>query len=229
MRFKAVAFDVDGTLYPDSALYRPATRLVLRHPLLFGAFARARRELRRLARGDGYRRSPPADGRAFRRLQARLVAESLGPLAPGGPERTAELLDEFAYRAIVELFARVRPYPGLEAALDGIAGAGLRLAVLSDLPPGRKLELMGLSGRFEAALCSEDSGFLKPEAAPFLMLEGALGLAPSDILYVGNSRSCDLAGARAAGMATAMVSRSRVPAADLSFFDWGELAAFAIS
>ena len=88
---------------------------------------------------------------------------------------------------------------------------------------------LGAEGRFELALCSEDSGLLKPEPEPFRMLAGALGLGVSEILYVGNSRACDLAGARAAGMAVAMVSRSPLAGAELSFFDWAELTAFALA
>ncbi|HOX30942.1 MAG TPA: HAD family hydrolase [Spirochaetales bacterium] len=227
MRFKAVAFDLDGTLYPDAALGRRALPLVLGHPLLFAAFARARREVRKLVRAPGGPR--PRDGAEFRRLQAELTAAALGPFGRGGPEAAGGLLDEFAYRGVVELFAGLPPYPGVVPALDELAAAGLRLAVLSDLPPGRKLALMGLGGRFEAELCSEDSGLLKPEPEPFRMLGEALGLGASEILYVGNSLACDLAGAKAAGMAAAMVSRSRVAGAELSFFDWAELAAFALA
>jgi putative hydrolase of the HAD superfamily len=145
------------------------------------------------------------------------------------PERVAALIDDVVYRGVAELFEGLQPYRGLAAALDELAGSGLRIAALSDLPPLRKLELMGLERRFEPVLCSEDSGSLKPAPEPFRMLCSALGLESAEILYVGNSRAYDLEGARAAGMAVAIVSRLRVPGADLSFADWSELSAFALS
>jgi len=144
-------------------------------------------------------------------------------------QRVASLMDDIAYRDVAELFAGLKPYAGLEEALDRLADSGLRLAVLSDLPPRRKLSLMGLEGRFDPALCSEDSGALKPSPEPFRMLCSALGLPSAEILYVGNSIACDLVGARAAGMPIAMISRRRVPGADLSFSDWKGLVAFALA
>jgi putative hydrolase of the HAD superfamily len=223
MRFDAVAFDLDGTLYPARRLFALAFPRMLRVARELLAFNATRRRLRALGADESYRRAPPADGEAFKTLEAEFVGDRLG--IPASEARL--LIDREFYAGVEELFAEVRPYGGLAAALDGIAGAGLRLALLSDLPPARKLELLGLSGRFEAALCSEDSGFLKPAVEPFAMLASRLGLPPGRILYVGNNPRIDVAGARAAGMASAIVSRRRVAGAELSFWDWRELAAFA--
>ena len=55
-------------------------------------------------------------------------------------------------RDVVDCFERIRPFPGVPGALGKLRDAGLRLAVLSDFPPGRKLELMGLSAWFDIAL-----------------------------------------------------------------------------
>jgi putative hydrolase of the HAD superfamily len=238
MRFKAVVFDVDGTLYPASALNAAATPLVLAHPALFAAFGAARRRIRGLERSEGYRRNSPADGAAFRRRQAELAAAILrgrllarsgaDPTAPDAVERLESRIADLVYGRIPELFARLAPYPGLPGALDRLAAAGMRLAVLSDLPPARKLELFGFAERFEAALCTEDSGFLKPSPEAFYPLRLKLGLEFSEMLYVGDSRDKDLAGARGVGMAAAIVSRRRVGGASLSFFDWDELAEFAL-
>jgi len=239
MRFKAVAFDLDGTLYPASAINALALPLALGHPLLFAAFAQARKAIRVLARDEAYAASPPRGGPEFMRLQAELTASLLGGgrarhrvrglPSPDRIDRVEAVLSEVVYRRLPELFSRVAPYRGVEAALDRLARAGLRLAVLSDQPPARKLELLGLAGRFELALCSEDSGYLKPSPEPFRVLLASLGLRSDEVLYVGNSRAYDLEGAKAARMAAAMVSRRPVEGAALSFFDWDELADFALS
>jgi putative hydrolase of the HAD superfamily len=220
----AVAFDVDGTLYPAAALNSRALPLVLRHPLLFAAFGKARRDIRAAARADAHGR--PTDATSFRQRQAEITAALLGARKV---DRVAELIDDVVYRGVTELFAGLRLYRGLVPALDALAEAGLRLAVLSDLPPLRKLSLMGLEGRFERALCSEDSGFLKPAPEPFRMLGDALHLEPRSVLYVGNSKAYDLEGARAAGMEAAIVSRGRVPGAALSFTEWDRLVELATS
>jgi putative hydrolase of the HAD superfamily len=222
MRFDAIAFDLDGTLYPASRLFLLALPRMLRMPLRLAAFDRVRRELRSRAQ------AAPGTGadRPFRIRQAELFAEELGIALP----EAEAFLEENFYRGPEELFARIRPYAGALRALDALKGAGLRLALLSDQPPKRKLELMGLSGRFETLLCSEDTGFLKPAGEPFAALAGGLGLAPGRILYVGNSPRYDLVGAKAAGMASAIVTRRcSLPGADLAFWDWRKLVEFATS
>jgi len=225
MRFEAVAFDLDGTLYPDSRLYRCALPYVLSRAKEFSAFGQARRHMRLLGLGlAGEGGEKPKDGSEFRLAQAAFVAERLR--LPNG-EAAIPLVESSFYRGVEELFARVRPYEGVAAALDELARSGLRLALLSDLPPGRKLELMGLAGRFELALCSEASGALKPAREPFAMLAEALGLPPGRILYVGNVAKIDVAGAKEAGMATAIISRKPAPGADLRFRDWRKLVRFA--
>ena len=227
MRFDAVAFDLDGTLYPSSRLFAQAFLTMLPKARRLEALNLARRRLRVLGADPAYRasvHSGAADGPSFRAREAELVARQLGM----GVSEAADMIARDFYRGIEELFARVQPFGGLEPALDRIEGAGARLALLSDLPPARKLELLGLSGRFEPALCSEDSGFLKPAPEPFAMLASRLGLPPGRILYVGNSPSIDVAGAKNAGLSAAIVSRRRVKGADLSFSDWDELADFAI-
>jgi putative hydrolase of the HAD superfamily len=224
MRFDAAAFDLDGTLYPAARLYALAFPRMLGKARGFMAFNAARRELRTLGDDKAYRRSPPADGRAFHARVAEIAAAHLGL----GLAETAALIERDFYNGIEELFSKLRPFRGLEAALDRIQAGGLRLAVLSDLPPHRKLELLGMGGRFELALCSEDSGFLKPAREPFEMLASRLGLEPQRILYVGNSPAIDAAGAKAAGMSAAIISRRHVKGADLSFFDWNRLADFVL-
>ena len=225
MRFDAVAFDLDGTLYPARRLYARALPSMIGKLRGVVAFNRTRRRLRSMGLTADHRAPAPADGAAFQALEARLLAEFLGV---GVPEAVA-IMDRDFYRGVEELFSRIRPFTGLSEALDALSAAGLRLGLLSDLPPLRKLELMGLSDRFEVALCSEDSGFLKPAREPFAMLASRMNLQPGRILYVGNNPRIDVAGAKEAGMSTAIVSHHHVRAADLSFFAWRELVAFALA
>lgn len=226
MRFDAVAFDLDGTLYPNYALYWRALPRMAANARRLSAFNAARQKIRSMGLHDaGYRRSPPRDPAAFRALEASMAAPGMGM---SQAEAEAYIASAF-YSGVEELFARVKPYRGAAEALDALAERGMRLAVLSDLPPRRKLELMGLADRFEAALCSSDSGFLKPAREPFEALAAALGLGPGRILYVGNSGRIDARGARGAGMTSAIVSRHASRDADFTFFDWRRLVDYALS
>jgi len=225
MRFDAVAFDLDGTLYPTSALYLRALPSMLAKARRLAAFNGARQRIRDMGISDeSYRRDPPADGKALRALEARLAAGPMGM----DPKEAEDYIARSFYGYVEELFARIRPFRGCASALDALAEKGMRLAVLSDLPTDRKLELLGLSGRFEAALCSSDSGFLKPASEPFIMLSERLGLGPERILYVGNSVRMDALGARGAGMKSALVSRRHRPEADFTFWDWSRLVEYAL-
>jgi putative hydrolase of the HAD superfamily len=221
MRFDAVAFDLDGTLYPSLSLYIHALPIMLGKLRELGAFNYTRRQLRASASREGIE----STCLAFRARENDLFAERMGIAVP----EAAAMIERDFYRGVEELFSRIKPFRGLKTALDTIAASGLRLGLLSDLPPHRKLELLGLSGRFDPALCSEDSGFLKPAEEPFEMLASRLGLRRDRILYVGNSPSIDVAGAKRAGMSAAIISLRRVEGADLSFFSWRRLAEFATS
>jgi len=224
MRFDAVAFDLDGTLYPALSLYAMAFPGMLGKMRLLAAFNASRRRMRELGSDEEYRRSPPKDSASFHAREAAVVAERLGI----GQAESAAQMELHFYRNIEELFSGLALFRGVAEALDALEAGGLRLALLSDLPPLRKLELLGLGGRFEHALCSEDSGFLKPAKEPFAMLASSLGLPPERILYVGNNPAIDVRGAKAAGMSAAIVSLRHVKGADLSFFDWKDLVAYAM-
>jgi putative hydrolase of the HAD superfamily len=233
---KAVAFDIDGTLYPDLALRLRVIPFGLRNLGFLLAHAKARGELHRRAasglRGEGHGR----DLASFRELQAELTAARLGSSA----EKAKALAEASVYGELESSFSRVPLYAGVVDCLESFRGAGLRLAVLSDFPAARKLGILGIAGYFEAARSSEESGLLKPAPEPFLALAAELGLEPGEILYVGNSPRYDVAGARAAGMRSALrVSRlsallgkaSRLEAGmrpDFAFSSWAKLRDFVL-
>ncbi|MCX7024604.1 MAG: HAD family hydrolase [Spirochaetes bacterium] len=159
----------------------------------------------------------------FRRFQASLVARRLGI----DEDDAASLVERVIYRDFIEVFSGVKPFAGVAGALASFRSMGIKLGAMSDLPAMRKLELLDLAGCFDLAFTSEETGFLKPSPEPFVELASRLGERPENILYVGNSEAYDVAGARAAGMRTALVSRlrGRTSAADLVFFDYGDLVA----
>jgi putative hydrolase of the HAD superfamily len=82
---------------------------------------------------------------------------------------------------------------------------GIKLGLLSDFPPEQKLKNLGIFEYWDAVVCSERAGYLKPDTAAFLELAKQMKAAPEQILYVGNSVSYDVAGAHKAGMKAALV------------------------
>ena len=211
---KAVGFDLDGTLYPAWMMYAVSVDIGIRHPRLLQAYSAARRIMRTRKFSEAADSTQP-----FKARQAALIARSLGT----DPEIVSKAIDTTIYSIIENRFSYIRPFKGAAACLDSLHKAGLKLGLLSDLPPVKKIGLMGLDGYFESMLCSEDFGALKPDPRPFVALAQALETPPASILYVGNKHEYDVLGAKAAGMQTALVSRRKSGCADFTFHAWDEL------
>jgi len=197
---KAVSFDLDGTLYPNYRLYRRLVPFLLTHPFFFMAFNLVRHKLH----SPQWTETAPAPGFSFYDEQASLMAEILHQKQAPVREKAERLI----YRTWETLFSGVKTFPFVRETLSAFRSAGLRLAVLSDFPPGRKISVLGLDGLFEAVLSSEETGRLKPSGVPFAALAKSLKLEAREILYVGNSPHYDAAGARLAGMKTALIKRN---------------------
>jgi putative hydrolase of the HAD superfamily len=189
--FDAVAFDLDGTLYPNISFYRLLLPFLSKNMRLLRAFGGARAVLRR----------PAAASADFYTEQAEITAKLLRADAA----ETKKRIEEAIYLGWEPLFKKVRLYPYVKESLGALKGAGLKLALLSDFPLGKKLEHLGLEGFWDAAFSSEETGRLKPDPLPFTILARRLGVRRERILYVGNSARYDAAGARAAGMKTALI------------------------
>jgi putative hydrolase of the HAD superfamily len=215
---RGVGFDLDGTLYANYKLNITLVPFLFRHLTLSGAFAGVRKALHKAAvkeAGEWPRVLPraedtrppeaglPAESVSFYDTQAVLLAERLKE----DPESAKEKIDRLIYRGWEEHFTRIKPFPHAAETLGSLKALGFRLGLLSDFPPRRKLELLGLDGFFDAAFSTEEFGVLKPNPAPFLKLASALGLPPQEILYVGNSPRYDILGAKKAGMKAALLRR----------------------
>jgi putative hydrolase of the HAD superfamily len=229
-RYRAVAFDLDGTLYPNWRFYIRLGPFVLKEQRYLRAFGKARDRLR--AEGAAF----PGDPAAFYRRQALYMAEILGlGRDDASLEAIAAKTEKIMYRGWEPHFKKVKLFPHVGECLAALRGAGVKLGLLSDFPPETKLEHLGLAGLWDAVLCSEVSGAIKPGILPFEDLARALGAAPAETLYVGNSFRYDVVGAKNAGMETAWkVPRfhrgsadKKVPA-DFSFYDYRQLRDYVL-
>ena len=230
----AVAFDLDGTLYPNYRLYIRLLPFLLRHWRLLAAFGKARNIIR-----QEQEQSPPDQlvwlqdkAIGFHEYQAGLTANLLREQ----PDRIQEKIDTLIYRGWEPHFAKIKLFPHVRELLEALKTAGFRLGLLSDFPLQAKLKHLDITGYWDTALCSENSGALKPAARPFADLAEALQCPPEQILYVGNNRRYDAAGAKRAGMKTALITgrftAGRIAhagtGADYIFHDYRQLHNFVL-
>ncbi|MDR1248445.1 MAG: HAD family hydrolase [Treponema sp.] len=215
---RGVAFDLDGTFYPNHRFYTRLVPFLLKEWRYLLAFSRARTALRKTFR----------DGN-FYDLQALFMARILKQDCAAIKERTERLI----YRGWEPLFKKIKPYRYVKEILGDLKAAGFSLGLLSDFPAERKLEYLDLDGYWDTVICSEHVNRLKPDPAPFLELSRRMALPPEQILYVGNSVSYDILGAKRQGMKAALVSaplrrRRNTGNADLVFSDYRQLREFVL-
>ncbi len=218
---KAIAFDIDGTLYPKRAL---DIRLAISSAFHLPFAIRYNMMRQRIREADGMEYHPPVSFEEFQRRECALMY-------PGSDDRRLEWFREKEARvfhsAWERLFLSIRPFPGMKEALTKASGRYI-LCALSDFPIGVKLRALGVEELFSFKATSEDYGALKPSATPFIAMLDAISLPADAVLYVGDSERKDIAGAKGAGMRAALISpssRKVYSKADLVFSSWDEFSA----
>jgi phosphoglycolate phosphatase len=135
-------------------------------------------------------------GEGFRNLVTRALPPEL---------RNDEYVEAFRAEAAADYagrcLERTRPFPGVRELLAALAARGVLLAVLSNKPDA--LTKKCVSGLFPtesfAMVRGETEAFpRKPDPASALDLCSRLGVAPSEVLYLGDS-GVDMKTAKAAG------------------------------
>lgn len=157
---------------------------------------------------------------AMRELRARVAAERLDLAHDFTRQRQLTLRHAFAASGIAEApidtlweiyFAarnQVVPFPDSLPALERIA-ARWPLASLTN--GNADLERIGIERHFVHHVCARDHGTAKPDPAIFLAAADLLGVAPAQLLHVGDDPQLDMVGAREAGLRTAWINRQGRP------------------
>ncbi|MEV1143904.1 HAD family hydrolase [Micromonospora sp. NPDC049799] len=158
-----------------------------------------------------------AEGPPFRPLRASALASLAAVLAEVGCGG-----DPAALCAVQFAYWRSPPLrPGSRAFL---ASVPVPVCVVSDADRDDLDAAMARHGlAFDAVVCSEDVGAYKPDRAMFDAALDALGLAPHEVVHVGDSLRSDVAGAHGAGIRAGWVNRFGRPDTD------GALAAFVLT
>ncbi|MDR2535067.1 MAG: HAD family hydrolase [Treponema sp.] len=227
-KFDGVAFDLDGTLYPNYRFYIPLIPFIVREPWLLLALGKARNILR--AGSTARTGQAGAEAETFYDIQAQIMGEILHIDRQIIKDRTERLI----YRGWEPLFKTIKLYPEVRETLQSLREGGVKLGLLSDFPPETKLDYLNLHGLWAAVLCSERVGALKPDPAPFLELVKKLEIPVERLLYVGNSVQYDIIGAKNTGMKAALISapfrrhRRRNGNADFIFSDYRQLGDYVL-
>lgn len=153
---------------------------------------------------------------AMRALRVQVAAERLDLAHDFTSQRQLTLRQAFAACGVDDApietlweiyFAarnRVELYPDSLPALQRIT-ARWPLASLTN--GNADLQRIGIHTHFAHHICARDSGVAKPDPRIFLAAAERLGVAPEQILHVGDDPAMDMAGARGAGLRTAWINR----------------------
>jgi phosphoglycolate phosphatase len=183
LRVKAAVVDLDGTLLDtigDIACAANAMRVELGHapldPGVIKTFV----------------------GKGIVNLVTRALADTRSR-ADGAALTGAVTVFEKHYAAY--LTQTSRPFPGAVAGLVALQGRGLRLGCVTNKAERFTLPLLektGLAGHFEIVLSGDSLPRRKPDPLPLLHAASRFGIAPREMLLIGDS-SNDVQAARAAG------------------------------
>ena len=180
MKYKAVLYDMDGTVLDTLADLTDAVNVSLRR---FGLPEQPAMHVRDVL-GNGARR---------------LI---MGCLPENTDERTADAVLEF-YKPYYDAHCREKtaPYPGITELMQRLRDAGVKQAVVSNKPDGAVKELAELffGGLIESAVGVSETVRLKPCPDAVLAAAKLMGVSKDECVYVGDSE-VDIETARRAGM-----------------------------
>jgi len=104
-----------------------------------------------------------------------------------------------------------RPYPEVSGVLEALDG--MPRAVISNADDAMLREILARARfEFDAVVTSEACRSYKPASEIFGVAMRELGVAPAEVLHVGDSLQADVGGAKRLGMAAGWVNRAGAPA-----------------
>jgi HAD superfamily hydrolase (TIGR01509 family) len=110
-------------------------------------------------------------------------------------------------RELDDELAALQLFPEVEMVLRKLRAAGKRLAVCSNLAAEYGPAVRRLLPSLDAHVLSFEIGAAKPDPAIYNAVCAALGSHPRDVLFVGDSKRCDLHGPEAFGMQARWLDR----------------------
>jgi phosphoglycolate phosphatase len=182
LKFKAVIFDLDGTLLNTLDDLADSMNSVLERNHL-----------------------PPHPPEAYKYFVGdgidMLVQRAL-PFEVAGDDELLRLIREMKSEYARRWLCRTRPYPGVPEMLDAFAAAGAAMAVLSNKPDDASqviVQALLPDARFQMVLGATPERPKKPDPSAALEIAARLDIPASEFLFIGDS-PIDMHTACAAGM-----------------------------
>lgn len=139
----------------------------------------------------------------------RMRREAIRHLLQAAGEDPA--LAEPAFEVFYAARQRVTLYDDALPALSALAARWPLVAVSNG---NADVHRVGIGAHFHASVNAVSAGAAKPDARIFLAAAGAAGVAPEQVLHIGDSLALDVAGAQAVRMQTAWIRRPDHPPPD---------------
>lgn len=206
-RWRAVLFDVDGTLY-----HQTRVRLIILRKMVAWSLSRPTIGYRTVNALRAYRRAQEKlrnSGQRHADLDKAQISEA---------RRTANVSEEFL-RTAVARWMQAEPLStlvdarreGLIECLHRFKSHGISLGVVSDYPAALKLQSLGVENLFDVVVSAQDVdvGEFKPSPRGLLAAVKRLGVAAREAVYVGDRTDVDAQAARHAGMDCFIIGRTR--------------------
>ena len=178
-RYRAVIFDLDGTLADTE-------------PLVIGCMLET-------IRAAGH---PVTEEQLLRYIGPPLPI-MLNHMLGLDLEAAQPIYLDYLERYRRDYMPRTTPLPGAERLLDALREAGVPIALVTNKreDAGRQtVDLLGWSERFATVIGADTAEAPKPDAAPILLALKVLGASPEEAAIVGDTES-DMGAGRNAGLA----------------------------
>ena len=203
MPYRAVFFDLDDTLYDDSASWHSDAV----GTAALGAERMPALDASALARGyldhsDTYwsAMDPTRETRPILAIRAALWLDALRTLGHDDARLAEELAREYGRRRSTGLAL----FPDALPLLTALRAAGQTLTLITNGLQSTHIEriaLLGLGAYFDHTLISDAVGLAKPDPRIFHHALELAGCAPAEAAMVGDNPVNDVAGAQAVGIA----------------------------
>jgi phosphoglycolate phosphatase len=181
-RYRAVLFDLDGTLVdtaPD--MVRALTEMQVRYGV------------------------SPID---YETGRSQVSNGAIGLLRTGFPDRAIEFGDPLHHEFLAlyesDLARESALFPGLDRLLERLESAAIPWGIVTNKPQvltEKLLDALDLRHRSAATVCGDTLTARKPDPAPLLHATSLAGLDPASTIYVGDALR-DIQAGQNAGMAT---------------------------
>ena len=196
--FKAVIFDIDGTLYSYAANDKIAVESICEFAANVlhveeSEFRTAYNEARRIVKEERLK-----DGGA--RHSKVLFFQT-----------TLEILGKNAFQYVLEMYdiywntflANMKPFDGVVEFIEKLHRAGVKISLCTDMTAHiqyRKIKKLGLDNFIDFMVTSEETGLEKPAQIMFELALKKLNVDAEDTAFFGDSLERDIAGAAKVGI-----------------------------